>query len=113
MLRRCLLLLLPTMTLGFLCDDQALRRRANMQNRVELVIVLRDDKGHELCCHVKGPSPTLLNPLCVVFAALELAKLTNGQGGVLTPAQALCETDFWTRLQNASELKLQISGSDT
>lgn len=113
MLHRCLLWLLPTVTLGFLCDDKELRRRANIENRVELVIVLRNDKGQELCCHVKGPSPTLLNQLCLVFAALELVKLTDGEGGALTPAQALCETDFWYRLQNAGELKLQISGSDT
>jgi len=37
---------------------------------------------------------------------MELAKVKGGPIGVLTPAQALQDTDFWKRLQRVGHLQI-------
>jgi len=37
---------------------------------------------------------------------MELAKVKGGPTGVLTPAQALQDTDFWKRLQQVGHLQI-------
>jgi short subunit dehydrogenase-like uncharacterized protein len=108
LLQKCLLWLLPTISLGFFCADDDLVRRANDSSRVELLVSLKSAKGQELSYHVTVPWENL-HPLCVSLAALELAALKDRETGVLTPAQALGNTEFWSRLRKACNIVIQIS----
>jgi hypothetical protein len=117
LLQKFILCILPTVSLGFFCNDEDLIWRASMAIRVHVAIMLSDDKGNDLCYCVSGQSLKLLNSDCMALAALELAKMTGGEsGGVLTPAQALdADTDFWTRLCHSRQLQVQVYplGSDS
>jgi hypothetical protein len=106
--QKLLLWLVPIGTLGFFSNDDELCYRSIEQMRIELVVILRNNKGQSLCYHVVGPSPEILNPLCMALSSLELARISTDKGGVLTLAMAMGKTDFWSRLKNACELKVQI-----
>lgn len=107
--QKLILWLIPIGTLGFFSNDDDMCRSSTEQMRIELVVMLRNNKGLSLCYHVVGPSPEILNQLCMALSSLELALMSSGKRGILTPAMAMGETDFWSRLQNASKLKVQIT----
>lgn len=74
------------------------------------VMDVGSNEGQELCYQTAGPSK-VFHPLCVGLAALELAKLKDGETGVLTLAQALGDRVLVSSAQRtpAGNLKIKIS----
>ena len=110
-LKRFLLWVLPTVSLGFFCTDNELCQKSSEQIRIELAVSLWNSskRGLPLLYHVMGPAPAILNPLCLALSSVELAKNISVKGGVLTPAMAMGETDYWSRLRNACDIKVSVT----
>jgi len=116
LLQRLIIYASPTLSLGALTDDEDLRLRAADETRAELLVVIKSETDHDdgFFYHVSGPSPHHVNHLCLALAGLELSRIsaddddrTSGRCGVLAPAQALSDTDFWTRLCGAAPLEVE------
>jgi hypothetical protein len=73
-------------TFGFLTHDTELFSQAIQQVRIELLLVVDNEK----CQLISAPSIYALQHVCTASAAMELVDTTKR--GVLTPAQALLDT---------------------
>lgn len=106
MLQRFILYVLPALTLGVLTDNDDVRRRAARDTCADFVMLLQSDH-YCWTYRVFGPFIDHIHQLCLTLAALELAERKDDRGGVLTPAQALLDTGFWTKLQSLAKLEVQ------
>lgn len=107
-----LLKTLPILSFGFFTENVAEMTQAIHDVRAELYITLmstdsRNGRDFEFLFHVSAPS-IYLEHECAAIATLELAKDKGGTSGILTPAQALQDTDFWKRLQHLGHLQVRM-----
>ena len=105
-----LLKALPLLSFGFFTEDVVEMTRAIHDVGAELYITLmgvRSDSGNEFDFQFNVSAPSIyLEHECTALAALELAKDKDDSCGVLSPAQALQDTDFWKRLKQIGHLRI-------
>ena len=110
-----LLKMLPIVSFGFFTEENEATERVVCEARAELYVTITStnpkvssngEDDVEFLFQVSSPS-LYLEHECAAIAAMELAIVKEGGPmGVLTPAQALEDTDFWKRLQQVGHLKI-------